>query len=284
MSDVELGPAVTATVIESKRITPESTDEVRHIVLRVDEPSFRYMEGQSIGVVVPGPHAFGNKYHMRRYSIANDRPTGAEEGVEFYILVRRCFYIDPVNGERYPGTASNYLCDAKPGKSISITGPYKSPFNVPSDTRANLVMIGVGTGIAPFRAFLQHLYKDKGAWQGKVRLFYGAKTGMDMLYMNDENSDLKEYFDEVTFAAYNALAGKPLMTDTQALEQSLERHVDEAWDLMQQSNTYVCVAGLGKLLDSMDKVFGAAAGSNEKWHAMKQKMIDQGRWSQLFYS
>ncbi len=284
MSDVELGPAVTAKVIESKRITPESTDEVRHIVLRVDEPSFRYREGQSIGVVVPGPHEFGNKYHMRRYSIANDRPTGSQESVEFSILVRRCFYIDPVNGERYPGTASNFLCDAKPGQSVSITGPYKSPFNVPSNTSDNLVLIGVGTGIAPFRAFLQHLYKDKGAWRGKVRLFYGAKTGMDMLYMNDENSDLKEYFDETTFTAYNALAGKPLMTDAQALEQSLERHVEEAWELIQQPNTYICVAGLSKLLDSMDKVFGSAAGSDEKWQAMKQKMIDQGRWSQLFYS
>lgn len=284
MSDVELGPAVTATVVESKRITPESTDEVRHIVLRVEEPSFRYLKGQSIGVVVPGPHAFGNKYHMRRYSIANDRPTSDDEGFEFSILVRRCFYIDPVNGERYPGTASNYLCDARPGKSISITGPYKSPFIVPTDTRANLVMIGVGTGIAPFRAFLQYLYKDKGAWQGKVRLFYGAKTGMDMLYMNDQNSDLKEYFDEVTFAAYNALAGKPLMTDAQALEQSLERHVEEAWGLIQQPNAYICVAGLSKLLDSMDKVFSAAAGSAEKWQAMRQQMMDQGRWSQLFYS
>ncbi|MCW8948446.1 MAG: oxidoreductase [Sedimenticola sp.] len=284
MSEVELGPAVTAKVIESKRITPESTDEVRHIVLRVDEPSFRYMEGQSIGVVVPGPHAFGNKYHMRRYSIANDRPTGSAESVEFSILVRRCFYIDPVNGERYPGTASNFLCDAKPGQAVSITGPYKSPFNVPSDSSANLVMIGVGTGIAPFRAFLQHLYKEKGAWQGQVRLFYGAKTGMDMLYMNDENSDLKEYYDEETFAAYNALAGRPHLADTDALEQSLEMHVEEAWDLFQKPNTYVCVAGLSKLLDSMDKVFSTAAGSEENWQAMKQQMINQGRWSQLFYS
>ena len=284
MSEIELGPAVVAEVIESKRITPESTDEVRHIILRVNEPSFRYIEGQSIGVVVPGPHAFGNKYHMRRYSIANDRPESSGESVEFSILVRRCFYIDPINGERYPGVASNYLCDAKAGQSISVTGPYKSPFNVPSDNSANLVMVGVGTGIAPFRAFMQHLYKQQGGWKGKVRLFYGAKTGMDMLYMNDENSDLKEYFDEETFTAYNALAGRPLMSDTDALEQSLERHVEEAWELIQQPNTYICVAGLSKLLGAMDKVFSAAAGSDEKWQGMKQKMVDQGRWSQLFYS
>ncbi|WP_428607062.1 oxidoreductase [Sedimenticola sp.] len=284
MSETELGPAVVAEVIESRRITPESTDEVRHIVLRVDEPSFRYHEGQSIGVVVPGPHAFGNKYHMRRYSIANDRITSNDDSIEFSILVRRCFYIDPVNGERYPGVASNFLCDAKVGQKISVTGPYKSPFNVPVDNQANLVMIGVGTGIAPFRAFIQHLYRQQGRWKGQVRLFYGARTGVDMLYMNDHNSDLKEYFDEETFMAYNALANRPLMSDTEVLEQALDRHVEEAWSLMQQPNTYVCVAGLSKVQQVMDRVFSEIAGSSENWEALKAQMVQQGRWSQLLYS
>jgi ferredoxin--NADP+ reductase len=284
MSETELGPAVVAEVVESRRITPESTDEVRQIVLRVDEPSFRYHEGQSVGVVVPGPHAFGNKYHMRRYSIASDRSSSTEESVEFSILVRRCFYIDPVNGERYPGIASNFLCDARVGQKLSVTGPYKSPFTVPSDNRANLLMIGVGTGIAPFRAFIQHIYRQQGGWKGQVRLFYGARNGVDMLYMNDHNSDLKEYFDEETFLAYNALANRPLMSDTDALQRSLDLHVEEAWSLIRQPDTYVCVAGLVKVQQALDRVFGAAAGSSENWEAIKAELVRQGRWSQLLYS
>jgi ferredoxin--NADP+ reductase len=284
MSETELGPAVVAEVVESRRITPESTDEVRQIVLRVDEPSFRYHEGQSVGVVVPGPHAFGNKYHMRRYSIASDRSSSTEESVEFSILVRRCFYIDPVNGERYPGIASNFLCDARVGQKLSVTGPYKSPFTVPSDNRANLLMIGVGTGIAPFRAFIQHIYRHQGGWKGQVRLFYGARNGVDMLYMNDHNSDLKEYFDEETFLAYNALANRPLMSDTDALQRSLDLHVEEAWSLIRQPDTYVCVAGLVKVQQALDRVFGAAAGSSENWEAIKAELVRQGRWSQLLYS
>lgn len=284
MGVTELGPAVVAEVVESRRITPEKTDEVRHIVLRVNEPSFRYREGQSIGVVVPGPHAFGNKYHMRRYSIANDRSRSSEESVEFSILVRRCFYIDPLNGERYPGVASNFLCDAKVGQSISVTGPYKSPFNIPSDNQANLVMIGVGTGIAPFRAFIEHIYREQGSWKGQVRLFYGARTGMDMLYMNDHNSDLKEYFEEETFMAYNGLTNRPLMSDTDALKQSLELHVEEALSLIRQSNTYVCVAGLSKVEQAMDQAFCEATGSDGDWAALKEQLVQQGRWSQLLYS
>lgn len=280
----ELGATVVAEVVENRRITPEKTDEVRHIVLRVDEPSFRYREGQSIGVVVPGPHAFGNKYHMRRYSIANDRSHFDAAGVEFSILVRRCFYIDPLNGERYPGIASNYLCDAPVGKSISVTGPYKSPFIIPTNNQSNLVMIGVGTGIAPFRAFIQHLYGEQGGWSGQVRLFYGARTGMDMLYMNDHNSDLKEYFQEETFMAYNALANRPLMSATEALQQSLDSHVEEALSLISQPQTYVCVAGLSKVEQAMDRVLAEAMGSDQEWAALKGQLVSQGRWSQLLYS
>ena len=114
MADTELEAAIDnnckAVITDSKRITPESTDEVRQIVLRIDDPSFRYIEGQSIGILIPGPHEFGNKYHHRRYSIANARKATNDEGLEIELLVRRCFYIDEVSGEQYPGVASNFLC------------------------------------------------------------------------------------------------------------------------------------------------------------------------------
>jgi len=286
MSDqeVELGPALVADVRKNTRITPESTDEVRHIVLHISEPSFRYTEGQSIGVVVPGPHAFGNKYHMRRYSIANDRTVASGEGIDVSILVRRCFYIDEVNGERYPGIASNYLCDAPVGKNITITGPYRSPFNTPSDPETNLLMIGTGTGIAPFRAFIRQIYSQKGSWKGQVRLFYGARTGMDLLYMNDQNNDLANYYDEETFKVFSAIAGRPLASETDAVERSLSDNIEEAWNLIQSPDTHVFLAGLTKVQQSLNRVLEEAAGSEDAWKKLKNRMIDEGRWSELLYS
>ena len=94
-----------ATVIATRRITPDDTDEVRQLVLHVDEPAFYYPEGQNIGVLVPGPHPFGNPYHHRFYTIANARPSAGRDGVDLELLVRRCFYIDEVSGEQYPGIA-----------------------------------------------------------------------------------------------------------------------------------------------------------------------------------
>ncbi|MBW9274565.1 MAG: hypothetical protein K1563_12830, partial [Candidatus Thiodiazotropha sp. (ex. Lucinisca nassula)] len=69
--EIHLESSCVATLKSTTRITPETTDEVRQLVLKIDEPSFRYTAGQSIGVLVPGPHQFGNEFHHRRYSIAN---------------------------------------------------------------------------------------------------------------------------------------------------------------------------------------------------------------------
>lgn len=278
-----IGPTAPAVIKASQRITPETTDEVRHITLEVLDPAFQFVEGQSIGVLVPGPHEFGNEMHVRRYSIANARSVPVGGGVHLDILVRRCFYLDEVSGERYPGVASNYLCDAKPGDQITISGPYLSPFRMPLDNRANLLMIGTGTGIAPFRAFAQLIYERRGDWKGQVRLYYGGHSGLDLMYANDETSDLTHYYDEKTFQAFRALGTKPLMSSSQALEQGLTEHAAEAWRLMREPNTHVFLSGLSKVTQAFDRVMAKQAGSEAEWKQLKQRLIEDGRWSELIY-
>ncbi|QIK38438.1 oxidoreductase [Caldichromatium japonicum] len=269
-----LGPTAPAVIKATQRITPETTDEVRHITLEVLDPAFQFVEGQSIGVFVPGPHPFGNDLHIRRYSIANARNVPVGSGVHLEILVRRCFYLDEVSGERYPGIASNYLCDAKVGDQITISGPYPSPFRIPLDNRANLLMIGTGTGIAPFRAFVQLIYERRGDWKGQVRLFYGGHSGLDLMYANDEQTDLANYYDQKTFRAFRALGTRPLMTSSQALEMGLRKHAAEAWRLMQEPNTHVFLSGLSKVIPAFERVMTKQAGSEDDWKQLKQRMIE----------
>jgi len=277
-------PTVEAIVKGSARITPDSHEEVRQIDLQIEDPSFRYVEGQSIGIVIPGPHPFGNKYHMRRYTIVNNGGVGPDGVAELSILVRRCFYIDEVNGERYPGIASNYLCDASPGRKLTLTGPYKSPFTIPPNPTDNILMVGTGTGIAPFRSFIQRVYKEKGKWQGEVRLFYGAKSGMELLYMNDVNDDLANYYDEPTFQAFSGLASRPLMKDVDGLERTIDDNGLVIWSLIQQPNTYLYLAGLKNMSEVFNKKLSEMAGSEEAWDTLKSKLAEEGRYSELLYS
>jgi ferredoxin--NADP+ reductase len=180
--------------------------------------------------------------------------------------------------------ASNYLCDLKPGDKVQLTGPYGRQFLAPKDSAANLLMIGVGTGIAPFRAFMKHIYSERGDWQGKVRLFYGAKTGMDMLYLNDENGDLANYYDEDTFEAFQALSPRPHFDEPADMARTVKENSGEVWDLLQEENTYVYIAGLSNLEDQLDQVLSELAGSPEAWEARKQELIEDHRWATLFYA
>jgi len=272
-----------AIIQSSQRITPESTDEIRLIVLRINSPAFYFLEGQNIGVLTPGPHPFGNKTHHRYYTIANANKSADGEGVELELLVRRCFYIDEVSGEQYPGEASNYLCNAQVGDKISLTGPHRSPFRIPADKSSNLLMLGTGTGIAPFRAFLRRVYQEQGQWDGKVRLFYGARTGAEMLYMNDINQDLTNYYDQATFKAIQSLSQGVLKDEGDALQNGVEANASEIWSLLQEPKTHVYLSGIKKIAAAFDASMAKMAGSEVQWQVFKQALIEDKRWSELTY-
>jgi len=167
--------------------------------------------GDSIGLLVPGPHEFGNEYHLRLYTIAGGEKTSGNK-TRLTLCIKRCFYIDDYSGEKYEGKASNYFCDRAPGDKLTMAGPFKGAFTIPDDESTNLLMVGLGTGIAPFRAFVRHIYDVRGGWKGKVRLFFGAKTGLEMLYMNDKRDDFANYYDEDTFKAFEAVSPGPPST------------------------------------------------------------------------
>lgn len=292
LSDFETDRKLTARVLESTRITPRDVAEVRNIRFSIAPPGFPYRAGQHVGVIVPGDHGYGHKNHFRLYTIANacseneadcKRPGQGESEIE--LCVRRCFYIDEVSGEEYPGIASNYLCDLKPGDEITLTGPYGDAFRVPDDPSSNIIMIGSGTGIAPFRAFIQHIYERSPDWKGQVRLYYGARTGAEKLYRNDLKNDLDEYYDKETFRAFEGLIDRPwIHREETGLDNVLQENAKEIWELMQDPKTHVYIAGLPKTKHDFEKVLREVAGSNARWRWTREEMTEQGRWSELIYS
>lgn len=273
-----------ATVLSSERITPEEAEaEIRELVLEVDRADLRYAAGQSIGVVIPGPHELGHEHHFRLYSVA-DTLAHSEAGKPcIRIAVRRVTYIDDYSGERFDGISSNYLCDRRPGDELRITGPYGYAFEVPEDKDANLILIGVGTGIAPFRAFVKHIYQDVRDWRGKVRLFYGAHTGLELIYMNQHRDDFALYYDEDTFKAFSALSPRPNWADPIAWDYCLEERSEEILEMLDDPKTYVYIAGLETVREQLDEVFARMTGSAQRWEKRRAELVAGGRWTELLY-
>ncbi|MGF1643902.1 MAG: oxidoreductase [Thiotrichales bacterium] len=279
----DLSHTNTAIVEGTRRITPDSTDEVRQIFLRVDDTAFQPREGEIVGVLTPGPHPFGNKSHHRYYTVASVGLPASSRAVELELLVRRCFYIDEVSGERYPGIASNYLCEVRTGDRVTLTGPFRNPFKIPDDPESNLLMLGTGTGVAPFRALVRRIYDQHGNWKGKVRLFYGARSGTEMLYMNDANNDLVNYYDRETFRAFQAIAPRPLADESDALSHGIDTHAQEIWALLQDPKTHVYLAGMKKIAAGLEQTMSRVAGSATEWQRLRQQLVTEKRWNELTY-
>lgn len=271
-----------ASVVSSDLITPpRASEEVREIVLDVDGAA-GLEAGQSIGVLAPGDEAFGKKEHLRLYSVADiPVPTNGRQRIK--IAVKRVSYIDDYSGEKYDGVASNYLCDLDVGEEVTVTGPYGSPFPQPEENDANLILIGMGTGIAPFRAFIKNLYATRPNFSGAIRLFYGAKSGLDHIYMNDERDDFTQYYDRQTFEAVKALSPRPHWGDPIDWGQAIEQRGEEIWSMLLDHKTYVYLAGLEVIRDQLDQVFTSIAESPEKWHRRKAELEAGHRWVELLY-
>ena len=194
-----------------------------------------------------------------------------------------CFYVDEVSGERFPGVASNYLCDALPGDRIQMTGPYGHQFSMPTDPANNILMIGVGTGIAPFRAFVKYIYEERKGWKGKVRLFYGARTGMESLYLNDVKRDIGQFYDQETFKAFEAVSPRPHLDMPIELDRLLIANAEEVWEMANDPKTYIYIAGLEDAEKHFNKAMSAIAGSEAKWKELREKLVEDKRLFELLY-
>lgn len=282
LSALDTTQQYTGKVKKTQRLTPANAEEIREIVFEVDQPEFNVKVDQSFGVLVKHKSEFGNIHHHRLYSVA-DLPTTENGKKLITMLVKRCSYVDDFSGEQYEGVGSNYLCDRKVGDEITITGPFELPFKIPEDKNSNLILIGMGTGIAPFRAFVKHIYSDVKEWKGKIRLFYGAKSGLELLYLNDKDDDLTNYYDEATFEAFHALSPRPDWEDPISLGAALEARGEEIFEMLSNSNTYIYIAGYEKVKENLNKAFMTIMGSKEKWETRKAELVAGKKWAEVIY-
>lgn len=115
----------------------------------------------------------------RLYSIASSR---AAVGEEAHLTVAVVGY--EAFGEARVGSASRFLADRAEGEAIPVFVEPNERFRLPEDPARDLVMIGSGTGVAPFRGFLQE--RIETAAPGRNWLFFGHRHfRSDFLYQTE---------------------------------------------------------------------------------------------------
>ncbi len=121
----------------------------------------------------------------RLYSIASSLSAHSEE-VHLTVAVVRY----EGNGRKRKGVCSSYLAE-RVGQSVPCYLHPNKNFKLPEDSSTPIIMVGPGTGIAPFRAFIEER-KSTGAI-GKNWLFFGDRNQKtDYLYGDEWESYQKD--------------------------------------------------------------------------------------------
>jgi sulfite reductase (NADPH) flavoprotein alpha-component len=122
----------------------------------------------------------------RAYSIASSR---REVGDEAHLLISAVRYDS--HGRARKGVASNYVAERlKRGQHVRVKLKPNRHFALPAPDK-DIIMVGPGTGVAPFRAFVQDRRATKAS--GRSWLFFGDRTFThDFLYQLDWQDALKD--------------------------------------------------------------------------------------------
>lgn len=113
---------------------------------------------------------------MRAYSMANYPD---ERGI--IMLNVRIASPPPNKLDAPPGQMSSYIFNLKPGDKVTISGPYGEFFA--RDTKAEMIFVGGGAGMAPMRSHIfdqfKRLHTDR-----KVSFWYGARSLREAFYVD----------------------------------------------------------------------------------------------------
>jgi len=277
----------TGSLISAKRIVgAEAPGEVCHIHIN-SGPTFKYIEGQSLGVIPPGvcPKS-GKPNSVRLYSIASTRYGDDLDGNSVSLCVRRATYWDKELGKEDPakkGVCSNFLCDAKPGQELTLTGPTGKVMLMPEATPdADLIMVATGTGIAPYRGFLRRLFVEqtpaKAAFTGLAWLVLGVPVTDSLLYPDDWAAIAKRNPDN--FRITYAISREEKTTDGRKMyvQDRLAESAEELFERLDKgAHIYFC--GLkGMMPGIIETLEQVATSKGVNWEEKLKSLKHAGQW------
>jgi sulfite reductase (NADPH) flavoprotein alpha-component len=173
----------------------------------------------------------------RLYSIASSRKrVGEEAHLTVDVLDYEAF------GHKHSGAASGFLAALGEGDHASIYIESNERFRVPADASRDAIMVGPGTGVAPFRGFVQER-AESGA-SGRNWLLFGARQfNTGFLYQSEWQDALRKGELHRLDVAFSRDQAEKIY-----VQQRLRERGGEIYDWLQHgAHFYVCGAiAMGK--------------------------------------
>lgn len=171
------------------------------------------------------------KIPARLYSIASSSKSYPDE---VHLTVRTVRY--EARGRQRYGVCSVHLAERiEPGDALPIYIQHNPNFKLPENPDTPIIMVGPGTGVAPFRSFLGER-EEMGA-EGKTWLFYGDQHfSTDFLYQTEWQRWLKDGVLTKMDVAFSRDTEQKVYVQHRMLEHSKELY---QW-LQEGASVYIC--------------------------------------------
>ncbi|MUT66972.1 assimilatory sulfite reductase (NADPH) flavoprotein subunit [Paenibacillus sp. NEAU-GSW1] len=218
------------------------------------------------------------KLPPRLYSIASSYNAHPDE---VHLTIRKVQYES--NGRTRSGVCSVHVSERlEPGDTLPIFIQQNPNFKPPVNPETPVIMIGPGTGVAPFRAFLEDR-EEQGA-DGKTWLFYGDRHFVtDFLYQTDWQRMLNDGVLTNLDVAFSRDTAEKVYVQDRMIEKSSELY---QW-LEEGAHVYICGDEKhmahdvhGALLSIIEKQGGKNA---EQAAAYLSGLQEQGRYQRDVY-
>jgi sulfite reductase (NADPH) flavoprotein alpha-component len=214
----------------------------------------------------------------RLYSVASSLK--AHQG-EAHLLIGAVRWSS--HGRARKGVASTFFADLrKPGDQVRIYVKPNRHFALPDDGNRPIIMVGAGTGVAPYRGFIEERV-ETGA-KGKSWLFFGERNFThDFLYQ----LEWQDWLASGALSRIDVAFSRDQPEKIYVQHRLWERRDDILRWLDEGANLYVCgdEKGMGKDVDAtLVKILaGAAKGDEEAGRAKLKELAKAGRYQRDVY-
>ena len=150
----------------------------------------------------------------RQYSIASSEAASPEE---VHVLVKHVEY--DYRGRKHGGVCSTQLASIESGEALGVSIKPNSSFKLPENGDTKVIMIGAGTGVAPFRSFL--FEREAQNIEGNTWLFFGEQRFQtDFLYQTEWQQFLQSGVLEKMSVAFSRDQAEKVYVQNRILDES----------------------------------------------------------------